>query len=290
MTLHSPAPSLAFVTPSYPPDLERCALLVESLARFGPSYNHYIIVDRADREVFAPLAGPRTILIEAEAIIDARFIRIPWRGSSWYHWRTLPMRGWISQQVYKLAAIKAVPEDVLVMTDSDTTFVRPFATDDFMIDGKVGLLDVDHVAGKVPVWSAVAARMLGLSEVPSLRGHVGNLIAWHRDHITALHAHIEQATGLPWQIAVARQRTFSEYILYGIFVRQVLGYPASHHAPSTRALVKQPWDHDLTTNAGLKTYIETLEPDNIAVMIHSKDGLPASAARPHFEAAFARHD
>ncbi len=279
-------PTLAFVTPSYPPDLARCALLVQSLDRFGPAFKHYIIVDRADMAAFAHLASARTILIEAESIIDRRFIRIPWKGSSWYNWRALPMRGWISQQVYKLGAIKVVPDDILVMTDSDTTFVRPFTVDNFLIEGKTGLLDVDYCAGKVPVWSAVATKLLGLPKVPNLRGHVGNLIAWRREHIAALHAHVEKVTGLPWQIAIARQRTFSEYILYGIFVREVLGYEASDHAPSTRALVKQPWEHDLTTTDALKTYIHDLEPDNIAVMIHSKDGLPISAARPYFEALF----
>ena len=280
-------PSLAFVTPSYPPDLERCALLVRSLDRFGPNFRHYIIVDRADMAAFAYLASARTILIEAENVIDRRFIRIPWKGSSWYNWRGLPMRGWISQQVYKLAAVKVVPEDILVMTDSDTTFVRPFEVDDFLITGKVGLLDVDYCAGKVPAWTGVAAKLLGLGTIPLLRGHVGNLIAWRREHILGLHKRIESTTGLPWQIAIARQKTFSEYILYGCYIRQQIGYGASLHAPSARALVKQPWDHDLSTDAGLKAYFDAIEPDNIAVMIHSKDGMPVSAARPHFEALFA---
>jgi Family of unknown function (DUF6492) len=280
-------PSLAFVTPSYPPDLERCELLVESLDRFGQAFRHYIIVDRADMAAFAHLASARTILIEAESVIDSRFMRIPWKGSSWYNWRALPMRGWISQQVYKLAAVKVVPEDILVMTDSDTSFVRPFTVENFLIDGKTGLLDVDYCAGMVPTWTGVATKLLGLSAEPKLRGHVGNLIAWRREHILALHTHIERATGLPWQIAIARQRTFSEYILYGCYIRDVVGYDASHHAPSTRALVKQPWDHDLSTQVGMKAYFDAIEPDNIAVMIHSKDGLPVSAARPYFEALFA---
>ncbi len=280
-------PTLAFVTPSYPPDLARCELLVESLDRFGPAFKHYIIVDRVDMPSFAHLASARTILIEAESVIDRRFIRIPWKGSSWYNWRALPMRGWISQQVYKLAAVQVVPDDILVMTDSDTTFVRSFTVENFLIDGKTGLLDVEYCAGMVPTWTSVATKLLGLPAEPPLRGHVGNLIAWRREHILGLHNHIERATGLPWQIAIARQRTFSEYILYGCYLRDVVGYGASHHAPSSRALVKQPWDHDLSTQAGLKTYFDAIEPDNIAVMIHSKDGLPVSAARPYFEALFA---
>ena len=280
-------PSLAFVTPSYPPDLERCALLVESLDRFGPAFKHYIIVDRADMPVFAHLASARTILIEAERVIDRRFIRIPWKGGSWCNWRALPMRGWISQQVKKLAAVKVVPEDILVMTDSDTTFVRPFTINEFLADGKTGLLDVDYCAGMVPTWTDVAVKLLGLDRAPLLRGHVGNLIAWRREHVIALHAHIEAATGLPWQIAIARRRTVSEYILYGVFIRTVIGYEASHHVPTARALVKVPWGHDLSTAIGMKAFFDTIVPENIAVMIHSKDGLPVSAARPYFDALFA---
>jgi hypothetical protein len=64
--------------------------------------------------------------------------------------------------------------------------------------------------------------------------------------------HIERATGLPWQVAIARQRTFSEYVLYGIYLRSVVGYAASRHAPSTVALVKEPWDYDLSVSCELK--------------------------------------
>jgi hypothetical protein len=280
-------PSLAFVTPSHPPDLARCELLVDSLDHFGRAFNHYIIVDKEDVAAFKHLASARTILIEAESIVDRRFIRIPWKGSSWYNWRTLPMRGWMSQQVYKLASVNVIPDDILVMTDSDTTIVKPVQIQNFLIDNKTGLLDVDYCAGMVPVWTKIATKLLGLSAAPALRGHVGNLIAWRREHMLGLHARIEHATGLPWQLAIARQRTFSEYVLYGCYVRDVLGYPQSQHAPSTRALVKQPWNHDLSTQAGIRNYLDTIEPDNIAVMIHSKGGLPVSAARPYFDEMFA---
>ncbi len=280
-------PSLAFVTPSYPPDLQRCALLVESLDRFATAFKHYIIIDRVHFAAFAHLASDRTILVESEKLIDPGFIRVAWNGGTWLNWRTLPMRGWICQQVKKLASARVIPEDILVMTDSDATVIKPISVDHFLLNGKTGLLDVDYCADMVPSWTKVATKLLGLAASPNLRGHVGTMIAWRRTHMLALLDHIEAATGLPWQIAIARQRTFSEYILYGIFVRNVIGYDASDHAPSTRALVKLPWDHNLSTHAGLKSFFETIDPDNIAVMIHSKGGLPVSAARPYFEALFA---
>ena len=274
-------PTLAFVTPSYGPDLERCALLVESLDRFGPSFRHYIIVDRVELPDFAHLASERTILIESEAVIDSRFFRIPWKGGIWLNWRTLPVRGWISQQIKKLASAKVVTEDVLVMTDSDATFVKPVTVDHFLVDAKVGLLDVDYCADMVPKWTAVATQLLGLDTPPGLRGHVGTMIAWHRGHMFGLLDRIEHTTAMPWQVAIARQRTFSEYILYGVYIREVLGYPASRHAPSTRALVKQPWDYQLSMPTEMERFFADIDQENIAIMIHSKDGLPVSAARPH---------
>ncbi len=280
-------PTLAFVTPSYPPDLERCALLVESLDRFGAAYNHYIIVDRADMPAFAHLASARTILIEAESIIDPRFIRIHWKGGLWLNWRTLPMRGWISQQIKKLSAAKFAPEDILIMTDSDATFVKPVTIDSFTLDGKTGLLDVDYCAGMVPTWTKVASKLLGLPVEPLLRGHVGQMIAWRREHLAGLLDYIEHATNLPWQVAIARQRTFSEYILYGIYIRHIIGYPASHHAPSTVPVVKEPWGYNLSDPDERNRFFGDIAPENIAVMIHSKDGLSASAARPYFDVLFA---
>ena len=282
-------PTLAFVTPSFPPDLERCALLVESLDRFGVQFRHYIIVDRAHRAAFSHLASGRTKLIESESLVDRRFKRLELKGGIWLNWRALPMRGWIAQQVKKIAAARVANEDILVMTDSDVTFVRPFGIEEFLIDGKTGLLDVNYCAGLVPTWTKVAARLLGLPDEPQLRGHVAQMIAWRRTHMLGLIERIEATTGLPWQVAIARLRTFSEYITYGVYIREVIGYDISLHAPSQRPLVKQPWDYTLTEAHEMARFFAEIEPENIAVMIHSKHGIPLSAARPHLDKIFASH-
>src|ERR1700737_3226305 len=50
----------AIVTPSYYVDYECCRWLCETVERYVPSYiPHYLIVDRADRSLFAKLASPR---------------------------------------------------------------------------------------------------------------------------------------------------------------------------------------------------------------------------------------
>lgn len=278
--------TLAFVTPSYGPDFERCQLLVNSLDIFARDFTHYLIVDAPDVPQFQRLQSPRTRVIDSRAVMDPRFIRLPLRGGMWCNWRSLPMRGWISQQIRKLAAPVITDAETLVMIDSDTAFVRPFSPDHVREGGKLGLLDVDYAEGMVPKWTAVAQDLLGLRQPAPLRGHVGHLIAWHRDHVLGLQSHIEASTGLPWQIAIGRKPTFSEYITYGVYVRQALGYAASHHAPTTRPLIKQPWTYDMASEAARAAYFREIEPENIAVMIHSKDGIDPVEVRRHLDPIF----
>jgi Family of unknown function (DUF6492) len=278
--------SLAFVTPSYGPDFERCALLVESLNHFAHAFTHYLIVDAPDVPQFRALASGRTRIIDSREVMDPRFVRLPLRGGTWCNWRTLPMRGWISQQIRKLAAPRIAQEDTLVMIDSDTAFVRQFSPDHVLEGGKVGLLDVDYCADMVPKWTGVAESLLELKQAVPLRGHVGHLIAWDRAHLCGLQAHIETATGLPWQVAIGRKPTFSEYILYGVYIRAVVGYAASRHAPTARPLIKQPWAYDLRSDAGRKAYFSEIEPENIGVMIHSKDGIAAQDVRRYLDPIF----
>jgi hypothetical protein len=48
-----------------------------------------------------------------------------------------PVRGWILQQVIKLAAVAASGDDAVLVVDSDVEFVRPFTAEMFVRDGRV---------------------------------------------------------------------------------------------------------------------------------------------------------
>lgn len=269
--------SVAFVTPTFLPDLVRCEILVRSLDLFAPELRHYLIVDSFEMAAFRHLASSRTILLAAEDVIGIRQLRLPLRQNFWLNWRTLPMRGWIRQQLLKMAATASLDHDVLVCVDSDVAFVRPFSPELLITNGKIGLLDVSYSDAMVERWTAVAEELLGLPKGSATRrGHVGHLISWSRNDMQKLQQHVERITNKPWQIAIGQLRTFSEYILYGVYVREVLGYENSQHAPSTLALVRQPWDHDLSTSDGLRRFIAEPDEDNVAVMIHSKFDIPPS--------------
>jgi hypothetical protein len=276
--------SFAVVTPSYLPDLERCELLVESLDRKAPDVPHYLIVDRRDRAAFRHLERGKRRLIESEALVGHWLWRTPSDKAFWLSFKALPVRGWIIQQILKIAALDAIPEHTLVFCDSDTAFFRRFDRDDLLVNNKIGLLDVDYSDDNMRRWTQTARRVLGAAQSDQgFRCHVGNMICWNRETVEALRQRIEQVTGTNWQVALARMGSFSEYMLYGVFVREVLGYPAVEHAPSDVPLVKPSWGVPLTTDAAIDAFFSEFDPQTVAVMIHSKDRTNLARIRYNLE-------
>ena len=88
-----PDPRIAFITPSYPKDLKRCRLLVESIHRCCPGARHFLIVDGYDIRQFRELASETTILVKSERVIDSYLHRFPSRHGIWISTKTLPVRG-----------------------------------------------------------------------------------------------------------------------------------------------------------------------------------------------------
>ncbi len=121
------AETFALVTPSYWRDLEQCRLLVESVDRWVPeSVPHYLVVTRADRPLFEPMAGSRRKIIVVEDILPWWLIRLHVKSPIWLSLRTRPVKNWIVQQIVKFAVPAVVTEDVLYYADSDMFFVKPF--------------------------------------------------------------------------------------------------------------------------------------------------------------------
>jgi hypothetical protein len=276
--------SFAIVTPTYFPDLQRCRLLVESLDRYAPDVPHYLIVDRRDFATFRHLQRGRRRLIESEALVGKSMWRMPGRHGFWLSIKAPPVRGWIIQQILKIACCDVVPERTLVFCDSDTAFLRRLTRENLLIDGKVGLLDVDFCDELTRRWTLTARRLLGLPGFEGgFRNHVGNMICWNRETVKAMRNRIEMETGMSWRIALARTLHFSEYMLYGVFVREGLGYQAVDHLPSTVPLVKPSWAMQLGSDGALSEFFSGFDPATIAVMIHSKDGIEPERIRQHLQ-------
>jgi hypothetical protein len=220
--------SYALVTPSFRLDFERCALLAESVESWvAPHVRHHIIVDRRDARLFKPLESKRTSILIVEETAPAWLFRVPGIRRFWFSLRSRPVRNWILQQIVKLSVPSMVSEDILLCTDSDVFFVAPYDPREFERDGKVPLFVESGQRGLIRMndqWHRVAAGLLGLPKEDSYdTNYIGNVIPWRRKTVLAMQERIQEIAGKPWQLVLASQQVFAEYILYGLFAQKVPG-------------------------------------------------------------------
>lgn len=292
--------SCALATPSYRGDVDRCRLLCASIDRFvSGQAMHYLLVEDRDVPLFRDLEGPKRRILPESQLLP------PWlkswpdpsslgRRRVWTGMRALarglpPLRGWHAQQLRKFAVAKAASEDIILFADSDMLFVRPFDVAGLERDGAVRLYrKPDAITADMArhrPWCENAAALLGLGTA-SWPGpdYINNMVSWRREHVLGLLAHVERLSGRDWVSAIARDRQFSEYLLYGYYVERVLGLETAGHWPDARELCKVYWfPEDVTGFDLLKSFEEVLEPWQVAIGVQSFIGQPLDQVRALFE-------
>ena len=277
---------LAVLTPSYAPDLELCRDLNRSLLEWAPpDAHHHVIVPRRDAERFAGLRGPRTDVWTIDELLPRRMLALP-GVNAWLNLRRPypPVRGWAMQQLVKLHAAAELGADIVVLADSDVVFVRPVSADTFRQDGRVCYYHhADAVHEGMPrhlIWHDVARRLLGLPPAgpPPLPDYISPLNAWDRNVVLALRDRIEQVTGRDWLDAIGSQLHFSEFILYGVFVEEVLGTSAGVVAADSM-LLHTYWASAPLGRGAADGFVRDLAPDDVAVMISAKSRTPLDVRR-----------
>ena len=283
-------PRLAIITPSYAPDFELCADLHRSVLRHSPSsVQHHIIVPGPDLELFSRLAGPRVVLHDEAAFLPRSIRAVPGTKYRVNLRRPFPpLRGWILQQVIKLAAAARSDADVVVLVDSDIEFVRPFSAETFRRDGTVRFYrkpdDIDERLPRHVRWHQGARALLGLPAAPPpYHDYVSSLLAWDPAIVRQLLERVEQTTGRRWADAVSSQLHLSEWTLYGVFVDHLMGEEARAFAtddPRCHAY----WDETPLDEAGARAFVAGAGPDDVAVMISAKSRTPLAVRRAAFGA------
>jgi hypothetical protein len=276
----------AIVTPSYYVDFEHCRWLVETVNRYVPEdVPHYLIVDRADRDLFAPLRSSRTRVLFKEDVLRGRLRQVPFARRWWVGLKMPPVRGWIVQQLTKLFVSEVVEEDVLIFVDSGCFFVRPFDPRSMVKDGQVRLFreSGDWFRNKMTRrWTKLSSRLLGLhppAEYPV--GYVTQLVTWRRDNLIKLQKHIELVAGKPALEHLARQVTLSEYYVYGIYCDLVLGDRSGHYYTSIMSSLCH-WGVNTLTEAELVAFRGELTPDHVLVLVNEKSRTSLHAVRNAF--------
>jgi hypothetical protein len=280
---HAVTPTVAFVTISYGPDRDRCVLLRRSMEAFAPAVEHWIVVDRADLRLFRSLQNNRTTLVTTEDVLpvwlrrlDLR--RIGFRSNMWIQARGKPVRGWLVQQLIKLALAEELTAEILLYADSDVVLLRPFQASS-VIDpvGRVRLYArpeaVDETLPNHLLWHRSAEKLLGIgpARLP-LPDFITSLVPWQRQNAVALLAHVEKETGRHWLRALATAWNVSEYTLYGRFVCDVLGESSGQYATSS-SLCRDYWTPVPLSARELAAFIDGIGPDEIGVSITAKAGM-----------------
>lgn len=279
----------AIMTASYVADFERCGLLCESMDRFATGdWHHYLLVERNDVDLFKRLSGPRrTVVSEAELFpVWLRSFPEPLnpRRRVWLSPFSLPLRGWHSQQLRRMAMARHVEADALLSIDSDVVLVRPFDPGNLWTDGGLRMYRVvDGALQATPGhlrWLAHAGDLLGLTRHPDpANDYISNMVPWRVDTARALLDHIEQRTGKGWMRAVISSRDISECMIYGRFVDEVLG--GRGHVADPRSLSHVLWFRETfpQTREGLEEFMRGISDDQVAIGVQSFVGHSISEIR-----------
>ncbi len=270
------------ITPSYAPDFERCKLLSRSIQRHVlPAVTHYIIVDARDLSLFRQIKSPNTEIIAVESILPWWIQRLPLVKNGWLSLKTVFIRNWLLQQIVKFAVAQHINKDIFVFVDSDVAFIRPFNLQSFIREDQTRLFRVPNQYNrefltKYPrfeKWQQTASRLLGITQSKlSTSGYVGNIITWRRDNILKLYEHIEKISGRGWMKTICGSLHLSEYILYGIFVDQVLQDKSGHYYDSKR-ICHEYWSNKSMSDQQLQKFFAEILPEDKAVMISAKAGI-----------------
>ena len=287
--------TLAVITPSFGPDFELCAALNASVIAHSPaSVRHHIIVPRRDVALFRGLEGPRTQIHEENDFLPRSFRPLPGLNYSMNLRRPFPpLRGWILQQIIKLAATARSHAEVVVLVDSDIEFIRPFSADTFRRDGVVRFYrKPDEVDDRLPrhvMWHQRSRSLLGLpsSGSPPFPDYVSSLMAWDPVIVRRLLQRVESVTGRRWTDAIGQQLHFSEWTLYGVFMDEILD-GSSRTFSTEDSLCHAYWDEVPLSERTLQEFLAATGPYDVAVMISAKSRTPMAVRRAGFSSFASR--
>ena len=187
------ARTVALLTPSYHKDLERFALLCDSIDRHVTGHEkHYVIVNDDDVPLFSRFSGERRVILPSSKFLPNWLKLVPpfllRRGRRvWWSFRSGPVHGWHIQQLLKIAAASTLPEERFCIVDSDNVFFRPFDVRAYA-GGERAPLYVERgaIEADAPlhaVWTRNCDRLLGQAETAfPADDYIGNVIVWDKRH------------------------------------------------------------------------------------------------------------
>ena len=303
MSATSEALTASLVTCSFRGDLEVCRLLCETIDRFAPpNMVHWLYVPKADVALFADLASSRRKIATQESLLPWWFRKAPmprpaWRARLRLPRRnvyitpfSLPVRGWIAQQIMKISAAANADTEIVVHVDSDNAFIRPLRMENLARGAFVRLYRHPEMVARSShrTWHEAAGRLLGL-EASDFFGaeYIDQLVVWRRSVARGLTERIADIAGTDWRVALARAPHFAEYILYGVFADRVLGLDHAGLFATDETLCLSRWTEGFENAGEEDAFVAAIEPRHVACLVQSTIAMPIAARRALFERACA---
>ncbi|ETT26991.1 DUF6492 family protein [Rhodococcus aetherivorans] len=302
--------TLAVLTASYRPDFRHFTELHSSVVQYtSDDVVHHVVVPNRDVALFTTIESRRLTVHPIDALLPRSFLStyplgsrlrgIP-RMSRVARVEALnllrpwpPVRGWVLQQIVKLAATSRIEANVVLLVDSDVALIRPVGADDFLRGGAVRFYrlpgGITTAMARHAAWRDAANRLLGLdarSSDPSA-DYVTSFLTWDPRIVRRVGERVREVTGDDWRAAVARELHFSECFLYGTYVDR-LGTDADRSFTRSDTLCRSHWGTTPLDRAAAVRFVDSIGPDDVAVHVQSTSRTPPDIRRYVLDAAAER--
>lgn len=279
------------ITCSFRGDFEICRTLCDSVTRFVPdTIEHWLIVPDSDEAIFKPLATSQCKIISESSVMKRWFLKMPMPPPRWRRLLhlprrdiyltpfSLPVRGWIVQQIRKIAATIAAKSDIVVHADSDAAFIRPLTLERLIHRGQIHLFRDPHRVDLAPhrSWQQAAGKLLGLPPSDYYGAeYIEPFVVWDRAVVLGMINRIENISRRNWMISLARTPHFSEYVLYGVYADRVLGLEAAKLYPDANPLCHSRWSGNPFIGPDDEAaFISAIKPHHLSCNIQSNIEMP----------------
>jgi hypothetical protein len=278
---------LAVLTPSFRGDARLFSDLHRSvLANTAGSVVHHVVVPPSDARLFREYEGERCRVWTHRDLLPQCFLSIPYASGLALNLRRPwpPVRGWVVQQIMKMAGAAAIDARAVLIVDSDALLVREASLDQFTHNGRLWNYRRDRgVTADMKqhvLWHNVARKLLGLPgiAVPPLPDYVSPIGVWDPVVVRSLMAHIADSMGQNWVYAFASQLRVSEFVVYGVFVDDVLGGMAPIDGP----LCHNYYDRIPLSLDDAYAFADQMPPAALGAMISSHSRTPHDVRREAF--------